>query len=253
MQIQSIRNATMRISYHGHLFVCDPYLADKYSRPSYTGKSPNPLVDLPMPAEKVIEGADFFLISHLHSDHFDPAAASLLPKDTPVFCQPEDKCDLKTKGFTNVNSVNNAVSWNGIRIDRFTGHHGSGMVLTEMGNVSGFVFSAEDEPTVVWVGDSLLTDDIREVIHRSKPDVIITHSSGAVWGKDRVLILTDAVQTVEICQLAPKAAVVAVHMEALDHATVSRANLRKYARENGIKDSQLLIPMDGETITLGKN
>ncbi len=253
MQIQSIRNATMRIIYHGHLFVCDPYLADKFSRPSYTGKSPNPMVDLPVPAEEVIKGAEFFLISHLHSDHFDPAAASLLPKDTQVFCQPQDKCDLKSKGFTKINSVNEYIVWKGIRIERFGGQHGSGLVLAEMGNVSGFVFSADDEPTVVWVGDSLLTDEIRGVIHRAKPGVIITHSSGAVWGKDRVLILTDAAQTMEICQLAPNATVVAVHMEALDHATVSRADLREYARGKGINDNRLLIPLDGEILTLNKN
>lgn len=253
MQIQSIRNATMRITYHGHLFVCDPYLADKFSRPSYTGKSPNPVVDLPMPAEEVIKGAEFFLISHLHSDHFDPSAAALLPKDTQIFCQPQDKCDLKTKGFTKVNSVNESVKWNGIRIERFSGQHGSGLVLAEMGTVSGFVFSAEDEPTVVWVGDSLLTDDIRRVIHRAKPGVIITHSSGAVWGKERVLILTDAAQTTEICELAPDAVVVAVHMEALDHATVSRADLREYARKKGVSDERLLIPQDGETLTMMKN
>lgn len=253
MQIQSIRNATMRIKYHGHLFVCDPYLAEKFSRPSYTGKSPNPLVDLPIPAEKVIEGAEFFLISHLHSDHFDPAAATLLPKETQVFCQPQDKCDLKTKGFTMVNSITESIDWNGIHIERFAGQHGSGLVLAEMGTVSGFVFSAVDEPTVVWVGDSLLSDGVRNMIRLAQPGVIITHSSGAVWGKDRVLILTDAAQTTEICQLAPEATVVAVHMEALDHATVSRADLREYARGKGINDDRLLIPQDGETLTIKKN
>lgn len=248
MQIQSIRNATMRITYHGHLFVCDPYLADKFTRPSYTGKSLNPLVDLPMPAAEVIAGAEFFLLSHLHSDHFDPAAADLLPRDTQIFCQPTDKAALQSKGFTRLSPVEDRVEWQGISIRRFDGQHGSGDVLGEMGLASGFVISAEEEPTILWVGDSLLTEAIRTEITRSKPDVIITHSSGAVWGKDRVLILTDAAQTIEICRLAPRARVVAVHMEALDHGTVSRAGLREYAREQAISDDRLLIPLDGETI-----
>ncbi len=41
-------------------------------------------------------------------------------------------------------------------------------------------------------------------------------------------------------------------MEALDHATVSRADLRAYARANGISSDQLLIPADGETIELAQ-
>lgn len=248
MKIQSIRNATMRITYHGHLFVCDPYLADKFSRPSYTGKSPNPLVDLPMPATDVIKDAEFFVLSHLHSDHFDPAAAEILPKDKPVFCQPGDQCALKDKGFTDVTPVDNEAEWNGIHMRRFSGQHGSGPVLLEMGKASGFVITAPGEPTILWVGDSLLTDTVRREIETVKPDLIITHSSGAVWGITKTLILTDAAQTVDICKLAPQSKVVAVHMEALDHGTVTRASLREAARANGIEDSRLLIPDDGETL-----
>ena len=252
MQIQSIRNATMRITYKGHLFVCDPYLADKFSRPSYTGKSPNPLVDLPMPAAGVIDGAEFFVLSHLHSDHFDPAAAELLPKDKPVFCQPGDQCKLKETGFTSVTPVDDEADLNGIHFRRFSGQHGSGPVLLEMGKASGFVISAPGEPTVLWVGDSLLTDTVREQIKTVKPDVIITHSSGAVWGITKTLILTDAAQTVEICKLAPQSTVVAVHMEALDHGTVTRASLREAARANNIDDARLLIPADGEMLEFSR-
>ncbi len=248
MKLQAIRNATMRIAYNGQLFVCDPYLADKFSRPSYSGKSPNPLVDLPIPAKEVIDGADFFLLSHLHSDHFDPAAVELLPKDSPIFCQPDDLNTLRGKGFKNVSPVNDTANWNGIHLCRFAGQHGSGTVLEEMGHASGYVISADGEPTILWIGDSLLTDTIRAEIEQVKPDVIITHSCGAVWGVQRVLILTDAIQTVEICRLAPESKVIAVHMEALDHATVSRADLRAFARANAIPDSRLLIPADGETI-----
>ncbi len=189
MKLQSIRNATMRIEYNGQLFVCDPFLAEKFTRPSYTGKSPNPLVELPMPAKDVIAGADFFILSHLHSDHFDPAAAELLPKDAEIYCQPNDIDNLKGKGFTAVTPVLDDVSRNGILICRFNGQHGSGSVLADMGQASGFTFSAVGEPTVLWVGDSLLTDDIRAKIASTQPDVIITHSCGAVWGEQRILIL----------------------------------------------------------------
>jgi L-ascorbate metabolism protein UlaG (beta-lactamase superfamily) len=248
MQIQSIRNATMRVEYHSRHFVCDPYLADKLTRPSYTGKSLNPLVDLPIPPNKVIEGAEFILLSHLHSDHFDPAAIDLVPRSTLLFTQPQDKNILEGKGFTQVVPINESIHWNGINISRIPGQHGSGAVLEEMGQASGFIFSAVDEPTVFWIGDTILTEPIRQQIIKTQPEIIITHSSGAVWGKERVLIVMDAVQTVEVCRLAPQSKVIAVHMEALDHGTISRKDLREYADSHGVKPDRLIIPADGETM-----
>lgn len=47
MKIQLMRSATLWMEYARQRFVIDPYLAAKHSRPSFTGKSPNPLVDLP--------------------------------------------------------------------------------------------------------------------------------------------------------------------------------------------------------------
>jgi hypothetical protein len=60
----------------------------------------------------------------------------------------------------------------------------------------------------------------------------------------------DAEQTAAVCLAAPNATVVAVHMEALDHATVSRADLRACADSQGIPHDRLLIPADDETLAL---
>lgn len=53
MQIQLIRNATLHITYAGHIFLIDPYLAAKHTMPSFAGISPNPLVDLPFSPQEV--------------------------------------------------------------------------------------------------------------------------------------------------------------------------------------------------------
>ena len=150
-----MRNATMRIEYAGRRFVTDPYLAAKFSRPSYTGKSPNPLVELPYPAEQVIEGAEMALISHLHSDHFDPAAQELLPKEMEIICQAGDEERLQGMGFRQVRPVQESLDWRGINIRRIPGQHGSGQVLKEMGDASGFILQAANEPSVYWVGDTI--------------------------------------------------------------------------------------------------
>jgi hypothetical protein len=124
--------------------------------------------------------------------------------------------------------------------------HGSA-VLEEMGRTSGFILQADGEPTVYWVGDSIWCEEVAGSIRRFAPRVIITHSSGAVWGAGELIVM-DAAQTLEVCRAAPRSTVIAVHMEALDHGTVSRRELRARAEEAGISPDRLAIPADGEEI-----
>lgn len=248
MRLQLIRSATLRLEYAGKRFIIDPYLAAKHTMPSYTGKSLNPLVDLNCSPTEVIKGAEMTIISHLHSDHFDPAAQNLLPKELPILCQPQDEPAIKAKGFSNVISVPDRITWKEIIITRTHGQHGTGKVLAEMGNVSGFVFQAEAEPTVYWTGDTIWCDSVMNVINQVQPKIIITHSCGAVWG-DSVPIVMDAAQTLELCQTAPDSIVIATHMDSLDHATVTREILRKYAETNNVLSEKLLIPEDMEQYT----
>jgi L-ascorbate metabolism protein UlaG (beta-lactamase superfamily) len=248
MELRLIRHATMRFRYAARSFITDPYLATMHTRPSYRGLSLNPTAALPCSPYEALAGIEMVVISHLHSDHFDPAAQDLLSKALPLLCQPEDRSELESMGFHNVISVAEAVDWEGITITRTPCRHGSGAVLEEMGDASGFVFSAPGEPTVYWVGDSIWYQGVADVIARTQPDIILTHSCGAVWGDD-VLIVMDAAQTVAVCRAAPDRSVVAVHMESVDHATVTREALRAYAEAHGIGPRQLLIPLDGDTLT----
>jgi L-ascorbate metabolism protein UlaG (beta-lactamase superfamily) len=248
MKIQLIRSATLRMEYARQRFIIDPYLAAKHSRPSFTGRSLNPLVELPCAPQDVIADIDLAIISHLHSDHFDPAAQELLPRNTPIFCQPGDETQIAAMGFHRVTPVMENLEWRGITITRTPCQHGSGAVLAEMGSASGFIFQARHEPNVYWAGDTIWNDTLAEIIIRVQPQIIITHSCGAMWG-EQVLIVMDAAQTIAVCQAAPKSIIVATHMDALDHATVSRSALSHYAAANGIQPEQLLIPADGETLT----
>jgi hypothetical protein len=160
-----------------------------------------------------------------------------------------DETPVTVMGFRHVTPVLDSLVWHGITISRTPCQHGSDDVLDDMGTASGFIFQAENEPTVYWVGDTIYYDAVAEVIDHVHPQVIITHSCGAVWG-DHVLIVMDAEQTVAVCKSAPKSIVVATHMEALDHATITRAELRDYATLHGIKPDQLLIPADGDVLEL---
>ncbi|NTH10123.1 hypothetical protein G6K88_32115 [Agrobacterium rhizogenes] len=114
----------------------------------------------------------------------------------------------------------------------------------------GFSLDAPDEPSLYWAGDTVLYPPVMETIRKTRPQVIVTHSCGALW--DGVPIVMDAAETIEVCQTSPRSVVIATHMEALDHATVSRLALRKAAEEQGIVLERLLVPADGETISIAK-
>lgn len=247
MQLQLIRNATLRLYYVGHWFLIDPYLAPRHSLPSFTGASPNPTVDLPCSPQEVIAGIETVIVSHLHTDHFDSVAQDILPKDIPLFCQPGDETRIATKCFQHITPISERIVHKDVTLTRTEGQHGSGAVLNDMGPVSGFVFEAEGEPTIYWAGDTIWYEPVANAIQQVQPDIIITHSCGAYW-KGQGPIVMDAQQTLAVCRAAMDSIIIATHMESLDHATVSRADLRAAAEQTGISDTQLRIPADGEII-----
>ncbi|MGJ3239217.1 MAG: MBL fold metallo-hydrolase [Anaerolineae bacterium] len=249
MQLQLIRNATLRLSYHNQTLLIDPFFAPKDAGDPLVGNARNPMVDLPLSIEDILHDVDLVIISHLHFDHFDPVAQAHLPKDLPILCQPGDEDKIREHGFSQVTPLTEAHSWQGITITRTAGEHGSGKWGERMGRVMGFVLQADDEPTLYWTGDTIWVDAVAERIQRHQPRVIVTHSCGAAFEAGSPIVM-DAADTLRTCQTAPDATVIATHMEALDHATVDRATLRAAANDAGIPPERLRIPQDGDTLIL---
>lgn len=249
MKIQLVRNATMKINYAGKTILADPMLSKKGEIQSFAGIAPNPTVELPIPIEEITKGIDVVLVSHTHPDHFDKPAMELLSKQLPVFCQKPDENLLKENGFQNVTVVDKTVIWENITITKTGGKHGSGDILQMMGEVSGFILQAKGEPTVYWIGDAIWGEEVENSIKTYNPDIIITHSGGAVIPGHNP-ILMDANETITVLKSAPNAKVIAIHMEALDHCTVSRNSLRELADNKSIIKERLIIPKDGETVTV---
>lgn len=248
MQIQLIRNATMKITYGGHTILTDPMLSPKGAFRSFANIAKNPTVELPFPVEDVVNGVEAAVVTHYHPDHFDKAAGAVLPKRIAVFCQPGDEARFADEGFSSVTPIQRSHTWQGITITRTEGRHGRGKVLEMMGRVSGFVFQADGEPTVYWVGDSIWCEPVEQSIAEFKPDVIITHSGGAKL-PDFDHIIMDAEQTLTTVHASGEAIVVAVHLEALDHCGVSREALRQLAEKKGISPNRFLIPEDGAVLS----
>ena len=246
MKLRLLRNATLKLEILGKTILIDPFFAPKGSRPSFTGRALNPLVELPATPEEILNGVELVVVSHLHADHFDPVAQSLVPKHLPLICQPGDEDKIRSYGFSDVTPLADVIDWQGIRFKRREGSHGLGPVVEKMGPVMGFSITAKDEPSIYWAGDTVLYPAIGAIIANTTPEIVIIHPCGARWDGD--LITMDAKEAVATCRLAPASTVIATHMDLLDHATVSRDELRRYSIEQGVSLQQLLIPRDGETL-----
>ncbi|MEM7728415.1 MAG: MBL fold metallo-hydrolase [Pseudomonadota bacterium] len=249
-----IRNATALLDVNGMTFLIDPYLAPKGSGGVYGGeisRGVSPLVDLPAPPETIIARADALLLTHVHEDHLDQVALDALPRDLPVLCHSRDEAFMEGHGFTDITTIDEKTQWRGVTLTPTPATHGPEEVWHYIGGVSGYLIEAEGSPTLYLPSDTVLTDEVAQLVSRERPDVIVTNSGGA-FSKGRFgPIIMDAEQTAEILQLAPWAEVVAVHLETTDHCTVTRHSLKDHVRQTDpTLLSRLHIPDDGEAMDL---
>lgn len=251
-RIQLVRNATLLIDYGGQRILLDPMFFPKGALGCWSGKGETPSVDLPMPTEKVAEGVDFILVTHAHIDHFDDPAANLLDKSLKLFCQPADKQFFLNKNFWEAEAVTDSLTYQGITLIRTNAQHGTGRMLKAMGESSGYVLKAAGMPTVYLIGDGVWTQGVYENIEKYRPDYIVVNSGGAIMpgGYDATPIIMDEKQVMALVQESGKAKIIAVHMDAVDHCRTTRAVLRKEAKQVQVSTEKLIIPEDGETISL---
>lgn len=252
MNLRLVRHATLLLNIGGKSILVDPILAPKGSAEPVKGvanQNWNPMVDISFPVE-LLTSCDAVLVSHTHRDHFDEAAASILPKGVQMFCQPQDTEKLMNYGFKNVTPIDKEVEWNGITITRTPARHGHGITALKMAPVSGFVVRTQGEPSVYIAGDSVFYCDTEKVLERYKPEIIICNAGEATWdGTPITMGIRDISQLHRVC---PKAKIVAVHMEAWNHCILTREVLRKYVSEYDLAEN-VFIPADGEELVFSSD
>jgi L-ascorbate metabolism protein UlaG (beta-lactamase superfamily) len=238
VRLTLIRNATLLVELGGLRVLVEPMLDPVGARPPVEDSpSPrrNPLVPLPLPPEELVAGLDGVIVTHLHRDHFDETGARLLPRDVPVFCQPEDAERLREHGL-DARPVADELAWEGLSIARTGGRHGSDeATAAELGPVSGFVLDG-----LYIAGDTVWCAEVEQALERHRPRVAVVNGSGARYLTGGPLVMT-AEQVGEVVERVPT--VVVVHLEAINHCLETRAEVRATVPE-------ALVPEDGETLEL---
>lgn len=255
MKMQLIRNATIVVEYAGKRILVDPMFSKKgeLSTAPLPAKdwnmNRNPLYELPISIDQIIKDIDFVFLTHLHFDHWDKAAEDALPKNIKIFVQDlNDKKKVEKVGFTNIEILTENTIFDDIKLSRTKAQHGKGFILRLAGHVCGMVLSHPSEKTLYLAGDTVWYEEVEKVINKFKPEVIVVNG-----GDNRFFIGNQLIMSKEdifsVHKEAPNAKLIVVHMEGVNHNTLTRETLREFLNKKMI-NNQILIPEDGELINL---
>ncbi|WP_346690119.1 MBL fold metallo-hydrolase [uncultured Cloacibacillus sp.] len=255
---QQLRSATGKVIYNGTTFLIDPMLAEKGRYEGFAGtfnaEVRNPTVELPESKEKIMEGVDAVIVTHTHLDHWDDVAQQFIDKKIPFFVQDEaDAAAIRKAGFKNVTVLDGSAEFGGVTLTRVEGTHGTQAMYDDaglaalLGESMGVVFAAPGEKTVYLLGDTVWTPRVSKTFHAVKPDVLIMNTGYAkILGYNESIIMGTA-DVAKAAAFLPEAEIVAVHMDAINHCTVSRKNVRALTKMLKIED-RVHVPEDGETV-----
>ena len=257
MKLTQIRNATQLLTFGGKRFLIDPMLSDKDAWPGFEGTARshirNPMVALPVDIATLLD-VDAIIVTHTHPDHWDDAAAKLVPKAMRIYVQNEGDAQLlQSQRFSNLVILTDSTYFDDVEMIKTHCQHGSDaayahpQLAERLGESSGVVFRHPTEKTLYLAGDSIWIPSVAQTLAEFTPGVVILNTGWAhvlgfgpiIFGKEDIL---------KTHQILPDARIVATHMEAVNHCLTTRQDVLDYAQDNLIAPL-VSAPADGETLT----
>ena len=105
--------------------------------------------------------------------------------------------------------------------------------------------SPREAKTLYLAGDTVWCEYVDAAIRDYRPDVIVVNAARAMVAPFGPIIM--GLEDIgKVLEAAPKAAVVASHMDNVGHATLWRREIHAFVEKDGLQE-RLLIPEDGET------
>lgn len=257
-EYQHIRNATAKIEYAGKTFLIDPYLAEKGRYAGFEGtvnsEKRNPLIDMKQSIDEVIKGVDAIIVTHTHADHWDEVAQTRLPKELPIFVQNAgDARIIREQGFKDVRVLGKNTQFGDVLLSKTGGQHGTDamyaipQVAEIAGDAMGVVFQSRGEKTLYVVGDTIWNDEVNSALKYYRPDVLVLNTGYAqLQGFDGSLIM-GVDDVAHAYQAVPHAKIITVHMDAVNHATVSREQMREFIKTHKFSD-RVFVPAENDVI-----
>lgn len=263
MNIQQIRNATIRITFGGKTFLVDPWLAGRGEMgcladiPGHPYTLPDPVKEmismpifpLPMASEDVLSGVDAYIVTHIHPDHVDMAddgtVGAPLDHALPVFVQDEADKDVFTKsGFQDVHILSQEGQFFGtVSLTRTPARHG---VIKPCGNACGVIFQAKGEKPLYVAGDTIWYEAVEQTLKTYAPAVTVLNSCAAETIENGRLIMND--EDIEaVARTLPTTQLFLTHMDNVAHASITRHTMRGRLARRGVEN--YVMPSDGESAT----
>ncbi|PWG68554.1 hypothetical protein DEM28_23765, partial [Enterobacter mori] len=129
-----------------------------------------------MTVKEIISNIDAVILTHLHLDHFDEAAQTLLPKDIKIYTQnEEDAKEVKNVGFVNVEALESTNHIGNINMIKTPAQHGRGEILQVAGHVCGLIFQNENEQTLYISGDTVWYEEVEKTLESYQPEIVVVN------------------------------------------------------------------------------
>jgi L-ascorbate metabolism protein UlaG (beta-lactamase superfamily) len=262
--IELIGGPTAVLNIGGLRLITDP----TFDPPGRYPRSDGPtLTKLEPPAVRPpdLAPADAVLLSHdQHADNLDRAGRDYLKQVPRTLTTPSGADRLATAGAVAPGQVRGLAAWEEtdlerpgrrqpLRVTAVPARHGPEGCEPVSGEVTGFVLTAPDIPTVYLSGDNAWLGAVREVADRFGPVDVAVLFAGAARFPDRfdgALLTLDSAMAAEAARILGARATVPVHYTGWQHFTEGAQALKDAFDQAGLAD-RLVLLTPGESATLG--